>query len=159
MSSAIINVRKLLFHLAIPAVAGLLGSIAAGDIGKVYSTLNLPGYAPAPWVFGAVWPILYILMGLASYLTEDSKADIAKKCNALLLFRLQLIINMLWPTIFFRLEEYKLAFWLLAALLGLVLATTLLFLRISKAAGGLMIPYALWLVFALFLNYSVASLN
>lgn len=159
MSAIVIHMRKLLFHLALPAVAGLLGSIAAGDMGSVYTSLQLPSFAPPQWAFRTVWPVLYILMGVASYLVAQQKEARYQRENAQLLYRIQLIINMLWPTVFFKIGEFKLAFWVLAALLALVVATSLSFYKIKKAAGILMAPYAIWLAFAAALNYSIASMN
>ena len=110
-------------------------------------------------MFGIVWTVLYVLMGIACYLLLQSEAARERKARALKLYGLQLVINFLWPIIFFNWEMYWLAFLWAGLLLGAVLICWLLFAHIDKWAGRLFVPYLLWCLFALYLNVGFAVLN
>lgn len=103
-----------------------------------------------------VWTVLYVLMGIASYLVLTSG-----KPNGLALFvyGVQLLLNFFWPLFFFNMQAYLFSFVWLVLLWLLILAATVLFFRISKPAGYLMIPYLLWVAFAGYLNLSIYLLN
>jgi len=75
--------------------------------------------------------------------------------NALMLYYVQLAVHFVWPLLYFRAQEYAVAFWWLLLLLALVLAALSAFSRLDKAAGRLLMPYAAWLLFAAYLNYSM----
>ena len=115
--------------------------------------------SPPGWVFPVAWTVLYILMGLASYLVALSPASRDRRERALSIYALQLAVNFAWPVIFFKLSAYGAAFFWLLLLLALVLFTQLLFRHISSTAGKLLLPYLLWLLFALYLNLGVWLLN
>jgi len=104
---------------------------------------NIPGI-----VFPIVWSILYVLMGIASYLVRDNQ----KLIN---IYGINLIVNLLWSIIFFNLELRVFAFVWILLLLGIVIVMAYGFYREDKVAGYLLIPYILWLVFAAFLNLSI----
>ena len=114
---------------------------------------------PPGWVFPVAWTLLYILMGIASYIVASSSVSRERKERALCVYALQLAVNFAWPVIFFKLSAYGAAFFWLLLLLLLVLANELLFKHISKTAGKLLLPYLLWLLFALYLNLGVWILN
>ena len=75
--------------------------------------------------------------------------------NALMLYYVQLAVHFVWPLLYFRAQEYEVAFWWLLLLLALVLAALSAFSCLDKAAGRLLMPYAAWLLFAAYLNYSM----
>jgi tryptophan-rich sensory protein len=110
-------------------------------------------------VFPVVWTLLYLLMGLASWLVTGANATEDQKQMALSLYAVSLTANFLWPLLFFGLERYTLAFLWLLVLLALVLATWDRFRRLDRRAGKLLIPYVLWLCFAAYLNLGAAILN
>jgi tryptophan-rich sensory protein len=124
-----------------------------------FAALNKPPLSPPGWLFPIVWTVLYILMGIASYLVLETKSPTADKRSALKLYFLQLGFNFLWSIIFFTLGAYELAFLWLAILFVLIIATTLRFWCISSAAGLLMIPYAVWVAFAGYLNLAISGIN
>lgn len=126
---------------------------------NIYSVMNKPFFSPPDYVFMIVWPILYILMGLASYriyMYREEGRDIG---NALFYYLIQLLLNYLWSFIFFSFRLYGLAFIELIVLFIFILITFLKFSRIDKIAGYLLIPYILWSSFALILNYFIWSFN
>ena len=116
-----------------------------------------PPLAPPDWLFPVVWTILYSLMSYAAYLVFIS-GDIARG-PALRLYLLQVIVNIVWPLFFFRLEWRLFAFFWLLLLLALVILTAKRFYLISPTAGLLLIPYIVWLFIAGYLNLSIYLLN
>ncbi len=123
---------------------------------ELFESINKPALAPPGWLFPVVWTILYILMGIASYLILTSgKPD----AGALTVYGIQLAFNLFWSIIFFNLKRYLFAFVWLILLWLLILKTALLFYQISKSAGYLMLPYLLWVTFAGYLNFFIYLLN
>ena len=140
------------------AVGALAGWISAGGI-EVYSALaNKPPLTPPQWVFPVVWSILYALMGISAArisLTPPSK----ERNRGLNLFTAQLIVNFFWPLLFFNAQAFGFVLIWLILLWVLVLAVILTFRKIDKTAAWLLIPYLLWLTFAVYLNTGVYILN
>jgi benzodiazapine receptor len=153
-----INWFQLLAILVITQLAGVLGSLFSGNSAQIYTTFIKPPLSPPGWIFGIVWPILYLLMGIAAYIIYQTP-ETPEREKALTLYWLQLFVNFLWPIIFFRFQWYWIAVVVLLLLNILVLMTTIRFYNIKKVAGYLMIPYMLWLIFATYLNIGVAVLN
>lgn len=148
--------KKLLICIAIPLVGGSLSAFLTRGNMQTFSTLNKPALSPPGWLFPIVWTILYILMGIASYLVLISKKTSTK---ALTLYSIQLVFNFFWSIIFFNFSLYLFAFVWLVVLWILILKTTILFYQIEKPAGYLMIPYLLWVTFAGYLNLGIYLLN
>ena len=140
------------------AVGALAGWISAGGI-EVYSALaNKPPLTPPQWIFPVVWSILYALMGISAArisLTPPSK----ERNRGLNLFTAQLIVNFFWPLLFFNAQAFGFVLIWLILLWVLVLAVILTFRKIDKTAAWLLIPYLLWLTFAVYLNAGVYILN
>ena len=151
-----VNWKKLLLCLAVPLAVGGLAAALSGGMGEMYQSYNKPPLSPPGWVFAVVWPVLYGLMGYASYLVLQGSGD---KKKAWIFYGAQLAVNFLWPIVFFRFELIGLALALLAVLWVLVLLTIREFSRINERAGDLLIPYILWLSFALYLNFGIYILN
>lgn len=148
--------KKLLVCIAIPLFVGGISALLTRGNMQIFSTLNKPPLSPPGWLFSIVWTLLYILMGIASYLVLISKKP---NTNALTVYSIQLIFNFFWSIIFFNLNLYLFAFVWLILLWILILKTTILFYQISKSAGYLMIPYLLWVTFAGYLNLGIYLLN
>jgi tryptophan-rich sensory protein len=126
---------------------------------ETYKALIKPAFAPPSWIFGVVWPILYLLMAVAAYrIWLRGRGEISSK-KALTLYGIQLFLNFMWTIIFFKLRLIGLAFFELMLLLIFILLTTFEFFRLDKTAGILMIPYILWVSFAGVLNFTLWMLN
>lgn len=153
----LIKLKPLLVSLIIPLGIGGLSAFLIKDSMEVYKTVNQPSFAPPAFLFPIVWSILYVLMGISSYMIYESPSESNEK--ALTVYVIQLIVNFIWPLIFFNAQNYLLAFIWLILLWTLVLWMITLFYKIRPVAAFLQIPYILWLTFALVLNFSVYLLN
>ncbi len=156
--------RKINFKLLVPAVllplaVGGLAAYITKDSYASYESLYKPLFSPPGMVFGIVWSVLYVLMGVASYRVLRADASGQRKSRALKVYGVQLAINFLWPVIFFNLEMYWLAFIWAGLLLFAVFLCWLLFAHIDIWAGRLILPYLLWCCYALYLSLGVALLN
>ena len=144
--------------LLITFVAAAVGAIASIDAGTFYAQLMLPSWAPPGSVFGPVWTVLYILMGIAAWLVWRVNGIRAVR-GALALFVIQLALNALWSWLFFGWHRGDLAFADILLLWVMIIATLLAFWRVRALAGALLVPYLLWVSFASVLNYVVWQLN
>ncbi|MFA5080623.1 MAG: TspO/MBR family protein [Candidatus Paceibacterota bacterium] len=151
-------IKPLLF-IAGCLVVGFLSSWFAGEgIVATYLSLARPVFAPPSWIFGPVWTILYIMMGISLYLIWKKRKEY-KINTALTLFFIQLFLNFFWTIIFFRWHNLSLAFYEIFALLLTIGFTIFYFKKISKMAAYLLIPYVLWVFFATILTFSILNLN
>lgn len=150
-----INKSELIIAILIPLAIGSLSALFSGNMS--YASLNMPSFSPPAALFPIVWTILYILMGISSYLIYSS--DHAGKKSALTTYALQLGFNFFWSILFFGFSQYLFAFvWLLVMIL-LIVVMIYQFNKISPVAAYLQIPYLLWCLFAAYLNYSIYLLN
>ncbi len=154
-----IRVKPLIISLLIPLAVGGLSALLTRNSMEAFGALNQPPLSPPGWLFPVVWSILYLLMGFASYLVFVNGRNRRKVQNALFVYGVQLFFNFLWSIIFFNQERYFFAFFWLLALWVLILITLVLFYRIHKPAGLLLIPYLVWVTFAGYLNLGIALLN
>lgn len=139
-------------------ISAAIGSAASVQAGSFYTELVRPGWAPPPSVFGPVWTVLYVLMGISAWLVWRDRGFRAAG-PALTLFLAQLALNALWTWLFFAWQRGASAFIDILLLWVLIVATLITFWRISPVAGVLLVPYLLWVSFAAALNYSVWQLN
>ncbi|MBE6708510.1 MAG: tryptophan-rich sensory protein [Ruminococcaceae bacterium] len=151
--------KTLLICIAIPLLVGLISGLISRGGMEIFETVSKPPLSPPGFLFPIVWTILYILMGISSYLVLSSGASKGEVANALSTYGIQLFFNFFWSIIFFNLELYTFAFVWLAALWIFILLTIIRFSKISKPAAYLMIPYILWVSFAGYLNLGIAILN
>lgn len=145
--------------IVIPLLVGVIASVLTRQSMQNFAMLEKPPFAPPAWVFPVVWTILYVLMGISSYLILIATAEKEKKENALLLYWYQLAVNFLWPTFFFNFEWYLFSFFWIVLLWVLVLLMILRFYKIDKRAAYLNIPYLIWLLLAAYLNLGIWWLN
>ncbi|MFH1990253.1 MAG: tryptophan-rich sensory protein [Patescibacteria group bacterium] len=160
------NYKRLIISLALPQLAGMVGSLfTTSAIPTWYAVLQRPSFSPPNWVFGPVWVLLYILMGISVYLVWSSyaKATDGQRRRtikiALGIFGVQLFLNAIWSIIFFGLKSPGWAFVDIILLWLAILATIIVFSKISRPAMLLLLPYILWVSFAGYLNYSIWTLN
>ena len=153
------NVKRLLISLVIPQVASGLGLLASfyGKNGWD-AALEKPLFNPPDWVFGPVWNVLFILMGVALYIVwRDGKGE--HRNLAFTFFGIQLGLNVMWSMLFFGLHEPAWAFIEILFLCCAIIATLSSFWRINKNAGALLVPYLAWILFAGILNIFIWQLN
>lgn len=151
-----IDFKTLLFSILIPVFLGSFVGFLTAPFNN-YNNLDQPPFAPPAIVFPIVWTILYILMGVSSYIIIKSNSS--EKNDALFIYGIQLIINLLWSIWFFVFQFYLFSFIWILLLIGFVVVMIKKFYDISKISAYLQIPYLLWLIFASVLNLSVWILN
>lgn len=145
--------------IAIPLIVGGVAAFLSRGGMAIFATLKQPPLSPPSWLFPVVWTILYVLMGIASYLVWTSVAEDNVIADAIVLYCYQLTVNFLWPIFFFDFGWYLFSFLWLLLLCGMVYLTVRTFYSISKPAGYLLIPYLVWVIFAGYLNLGVWLLN
>jgi len=150
------KLKILVISIAIPLLFGFIGSML-GDSSSGFEALIKPPFTPPAFVFPIVWTILYILMGISSYMIYTSNND--NKTSALIIYLVQLGLNSLWTLFFFQYELLLFSFWWIILITILVIIMICLFYEIKPIAAYLQIPYLLWLVFAAILNYSIYLIN
>ena len=137
--------------LGVGFTAGLLT-----DTGTTwFLELNKPVIYPPGYLFGLVWTVLYLMMGVSLYLIIEK----TKERLPFLLFGAQLVLNFLWTLIFFGLQNIILAIAEIIALWGMILWTILTFKKYSKPAAILLVPYILWVTFATVLTVWIYAIN
>jgi tryptophan-rich sensory protein len=144
--------------LVITFVAAAIGGAASVNAGSFYTQLVLPEWAPPSWVFGPVWTVLYVVIGIAAWLVWRTDGFRAAR-GALMLFLAQLALNALWSWLFFGWHRGALAFADILLLWVLIIATLIAFWRVRALAGWLLVPYLVWVSFASALNYAAWQLN
>ena len=152
------DIFKLILAIVICELAGVIGSVFTADsVSTWYVTLAKPVFNPPNWLFGPVWTLLYLLMGISLWLVWRSKSKF--KSIAIWFFSIQLLLNILWSIIFFGLKSLLGALIEIILLWALIIITIILFHRISKTAAWILLPYILWVTFAAILNFSIWLLN
>ena len=153
------DIFKLLVSIVVCQLAGLIGVLFTSPaIPSWYAGLRKPPFSPPNWLFGPVWSLLYLLMGVALYLVW-AKKETSQKKTALKFFGLQLVFNSLWSIIFFGLRSPALALVEIILLWILIALTINKFLGLSKKAAYLLLPYLGWVSFASVLNLAIVRLN
>ena len=177
------NTIKLLISIITCELAGVIGSVFTfPQINDWYKFLNKPNFNPPGWIFGPVWTVLFLLMGISLYLVWSEKWVVKnkiggikkkawnplsqklfngswQKANIILIFAVQLILNIIWSLIFFGMHQTGVAFFELLMLWFAIAYTILNFYRVSKNSAWLLLPYILWVSFAGILNYFLWILN
>ncbi len=153
------NLKTLFICILIPLLVGAVSGFISGDSMAIFSQLEKPPLSPPGWLFGVAWTILYILMGIASYLVITSSAPKESINKSMRLYFLQLGFNFFWSFWFFNLQLYFFSFLWLATLWFLIIFTIISFFKISKVSAYLLVPYLLWVTFAGYLNLGIALLN
>lgn len=150
------NKSALIISILIPLAVGSMSALFSGNMSS-YFMLDKPAFSPPGFIFPIVWTILYILMGISSYIIYSSYSP--NKFKALLFYGLQLFFNFCWSIIFFGLNLYLFAFIWLIALIFLIIIMIRRFNIVSPIAAYLQIPYLIWCIFAAYLNFFIFILN
>ncbi len=159
-TNVISNSWKLLICIIICQAVGLSAGYLTNTQNNVwYDNIVKPSWNPPGYLFGPVWTILYLLMGISLWIIWKSNAPEHKKLNAELVFAAQLFLNFWWTIIFFKFQAPELAFAEILLMIILILITIFKFAEISRTAAWLLVPYISWVCFAAILNYNLWILN
>ncbi|GAA0276988.1 tryptophan-rich sensory protein [Cryptosporangium japonicum] len=136
--------------------AAALGGVASADAGTYYDGLDRPAWAPPAWLFGPVWTVLYTMIGVAGWLVWRR---VGLRPLPFGLYAGQLVLNAAWTWLFFAFEQPGVAFAEIAVLWLVIAANAVVFARVSRLAGLLLVPYLLWVGYAAALNLTLWILN
>ncbi len=150
------SIPRLVAFVALAFVPAVFGALFAP--GPWYQQLAKPDWTPPGWLFGPVWTLLYLLIGIAGALAYG-RSEGPRRRTTFVIYGLQLALNAAWSWLFFGLHRPGTAFVEILILLALVVANIVVFLRITRPAGLLLVPYALWVAFASVLNGSIWLMN
>jgi translocator protein len=164
---------KLILSFGFPLAIALIGGVfTMASVNGWYQTLAKPEIAPPNWVFGPVWLILYLSIGLATYLFWNTKEiKPSKKTNkkgfwnrfpklpGFITLYLQLILNLAWSIIFFLLHSPQAALHEIIFLDALVILNIFYFAQINRLSGLILVPYLVWICFATYLNWEFVLIN
>lgn len=146
--------------LLLAFAAGGVGSVLQGaDVGARYLAFERPDWAPPSWAFGVVWPVLYILIGVAAWRVWRVAGSVRPVAWPLGLWMVQLVLNAAWPGVFFGGDALWAAVAVIAVLDIVVVATVVAFARVDRLAAALLVPYLAWILYATALNVAIAALN
>ena len=151
---------KIFISVSICLLVGFLASIATqSSVDTWYTTLEKPFFTPPNYLFGPVWTVLYVLMGISAGIVWNKGLYHVWVKTALYHFVFQLLINALWSLVFFSLQEVFWALFTIIILLTLIILTIKWFKVVNKTAAYLLIPYLLWVLYATALNFEIWRLN
>lgn len=151
---------KLLTSVSGCGLVGILGTpFTISAIPTWYAALNKPFFSPPNWIFGPVWTVLYLLMGVSVFMIWSKGLGKKGVKKALSYFLIQLLLNFIWSILFFGLHSPVLALIDIILLWVTILFTIIHFAKILKPAAYLLIPYIFWVSFAALLNLSIVILN
>lgn len=150
---------ELAISILIPLAVGAVSSFLTRSSMMVFQSLNKPPLSPPGWLFPVVWTVLYILMGIASYIIYRQGEEKIEVKEALRIYAVQLVFNFFWSIFFFRFEWYLFSFLWLVVLWMLILVMILRFWKISPTAAYMLLPYLIWVTFAGYLNLGIYMLN
>jgi len=143
--------------IAVLAVGFLSSFFTSNSINSWYSTIEKPSFNPPNWIFGPVWTLLYIMIGVSLFIIWNSKAKDKKLVYSI--FAVQLGLNFLWSILFFGNQNILGAFIDIILLWIAIILNIFFAYKISKPAAYLLVPYLLWVSFASVLNFAILILN
>lgn len=151
--------RWSLFIVPSVVLLGFLAGKVGGDANSAwFQALVKPGIFPPPATFGIVWSILYAMIGCAFAMVCAAWGS-RNRGIAIAAFLVHFLFNLAWSPVFFGQQEIELALYVLIAVDVLAIVTTVLFFKVRKWAGLLMLPYLAWVLFATVLNWQFLQLN
>lgn len=160
MTPAYVRIIQFIVAIGVSLAAGWIGAIFTTPVIPTwYAGLTMPAFSPPSWVFGPVWTVLYILMGIALYLVWSKGLRHKNVQVATAIFGVQLVLNVLWSFVFFGMQAPFFALIGILFLWTAILMTIVFFDRVSVPAAVLLVPYFLWVSFAAYLNYGIYALN
>ncbi|MCB1800173.1 MAG: tryptophan-rich sensory protein [Gammaproteobacteria bacterium] len=134
------------------------GWVTASSVDTWFKTLVKPAFNPPDWVFAPVWTVLYILIAISGWRVWRQHR-FSETAPALIVYAIQLALNLAWSILFFGMQRLDLAAMEIVLLLAMIALNLVMFLRIDKPAGLLLLPYLLWVAFATVLTLRIWQLN
>ncbi len=154
------NIMRFVLAVALPlAVGGIAGFFTSASVKGWFTTIEKPSFNPPSWIFAPVWTLLYIMMGIAFYLVWTKAASGRTKQTAMIFYFAQLFFNFCWSFLFFYAEKPGWALVDIVVLWVLIALTIYWFGKVYKPAAWLLVPYILWVSFAMALNFAIWQLN
>jgi translocator protein len=159
-SFSVREIPRLIISIIIVFLAGAVGTVyTLQEITTWYVSLTKPSWTPPNWAFGPIWSTLYVLIGISLFLVWREGLDRKDVRLAILVFAVQLVLNVVWSLVFFATHNIFGGLVLVILLWISILVNIIVFYRISKPAGLILIPYLIWVSIASYLNYTVFLLN
>lgn len=153
------NIAKLIISIALPLILGsVAGMFTSQSVPDWYAALNKPAFNPPGWIFGPVWTLLYLLMGISFFMVWKQEKDKLRNL-AILIYSVQLLLNFAWSFIFFYFKLIGLALVEIVLLWCAIILMLVLFKKVKPIAAYINIPYLLWVSFAAILNAAYYILN
>ena len=146
----------ILFGLITYSASVIGGLVTVGFKEPWYSLINKPTFNPPSWVFAPVWTTLYLMMTIAIWFFWHSRN---REMNTIYIYFIHIVFNATWSIVFFGLHHIFFALVVLVILITLIIILIIRFKRVNFVSYYLMIPYLLWCLYALFLNYNLMMLN
>lgn len=152
---------SLLVSLAIPLAVGILSALITKGNMSIYNEIKKPPLSPPAMLFPIAWSILYILMGISSFLVCKNKNERNGEAVKLALtyYAISLSLNFLWSILFFNLRVFAIAVACILMLLFFIIKTVISYFKVSPTAAYLQMPYIVWVAFATYLNIAISIIN
>lgn len=153
------EIVKLVICCGVVLGVGFAGSFFVANSSQWYQGLEKPAFTPPSYVFGPVWTVLYLLIGVSAFLVWRKGITNAAGRTAAAAFILQLIFNAAWTPIFFGVKQPLIALGDIVMLWLAIIAMIISFWKVSKPAAILLVPYIIWVSLAAVLNTAICMLN
>lgn len=153
------KIIKLALSIFLCLLAGFIGSIFTKSALLWYQSLHKPFFSPPDYVFGPVWTVLYIMMGIAFYIIWYHGFENENVKNAAAAFVIQLLLNIVWTMVFFGFKFILGGLLVIFLLIIAILQTIFRFRLVTKQASYLLLPYLIWVLYAAVLNFALYKLN
>lgn len=153
------KILMLIACMLVPICVGAISGYITKDNMVVFDSINKPLLTPPAVVFPIAWSVLYLLMGLSSYVALSNCEDARKAILTMYPYLIQLILNFSWSLFFFNSKWYGIAFICLVLMWLMIIRTMAAFWTVSRLSFYLLMPYLVWVTFAGYLNLSIVLLN
>ena len=150
-----LTTREVITALGVILSVNVLGAVPAVFSGSDTNWIDRPWFYPPEILFPIVWTLLFTLMGAALFIVWRHGTDRRRVRGALGVFAIQFVLNLSWTPVFFGLQRADLGLVVIAVLWVTIVATVVLFARVSRIAAALLVPYLGWVSFAVVLNYAI----
>lgn len=153
------NIIICVICIAVPVIVGLVSGYITRDNMVVFDSIKKPALTPPAIVFPIAWSILYVMMGIASFLALKNCRDFTQIVSVMIPYIIQLILNFIWSIIFFNTQSYGLALACLVLMWIMIVRSMITFATVSMIAGWFLLPYIIWVSFAAYLNVMIVIMN